>query len=416
MATVDVDVSKEEGRIIRAKAVLNRNQPFFARIILNMQSHEVYDKESIPTMGVNKYGHLFWNPDFVASITDEELRAVLAHEAMHVATLTFYREKNRNPQLWNVATDIAINHILVESGFSLPDMALIPENGNIEIPELGVSFNVSEMGAEEIYEKLEQKIKDKCNIASFDSHLRGDSDGQGGNTGEESGVDKDGNKVDKMSNQENEGKWKQVFTNSVAYAKDRGTLSGSLSRLCDQLLEPKLNWKQLLNQFITRDLPFNYSMSRPSRKFISTGIYQPITVKENLEVMIGIDVSGSISEEEYRDFCSEVVGICNGFSQIKARVMFWSTEVDEKNDIEIDNDADLIATLNDVNSTGGTELSCVAKYIEKKGYTTRLFVCLTDGYVENHPRLPEGTNLFVISKGGTREVLENYGVCCSLDD
>lgn len=409
------NIGKQEGRIIQSKSVLNRHQPFFARILLNMYSHEVKDKDAIPTMGVNKFGHLFWNPDFVDELSDEELKGALAHEALHVALLTFERQQWRDNDLWNIATDIAINYILIESGFTLPETSLIPKEGTITIAEL--TINVKEMSAEEIYEKLEKHIEDHTQKFGFDVHLEGDSDGQGGNTGESTGVDGEGNAVKKVSSQENQSKWKQVLANSATYAKERGTLSDSVKRICNDILEPKLNWKQLLNQFITRDLPFNYSMARPNRKFISTGIYQPITIKENLEIVIGVDVSGSISNDEYAEFASEIVGICTSFEQINARVLFWSTRIAEGDDIVIDNNTDLMDSINSNHSSGGTELSCVAEYLRKQDHKTSLFVCLTDGYVEENPTLPENaTSLFVISKDGSDEILKEYGICCPLRD
>ena len=409
MAIVRFEELEAFEKIIKAKAFLNKSHPFFARIILSMRSEECKNKEELPTMGVTKYGRLYWNPDFVNGLNLEELKAVLAHETMHVATLTFDRQKHRDHQLWNIATDIAINYILVASGMSLPKGVLLPEgDGTMRLDKANLTINVKNIPAEKVYELLEKEAeKVKANYSSMDEHMEGDSDDEGNSTGDGKGTG---------ANQANQQKWKQVFTNAATYAKTRGKLGGALERICDGILRPKMNWKNLLNMYITRELPFNYTNSRPNRKWNATGIYMPSTLKENLEIVVTVDVSGSISDVEYKDFMSEVCGICTAFEQVKARVIFWSTYIDERDDKMIDRDTAQDLVKYKAHSSGGTHFGCVAKYCEEKSINSRIFITLTDGYIESKPEVPDGTNIFVISKNGSDSVCKNYGVCCNLAD
>lgn len=409
MALVRYEDLKPYERIIKGKAFLNKSHPFFARIILSMQSTECRDKERIPTMGVSKFGRLYWNPDFVNELTLDELMAVLAHEAMHVATLTFDRQKFRDHELWNIATDITINYILVSTGMTLPKGVLLPEHdGTMRLDKVGLTINVKDIPAEKVYSLLEKDgEKIKANYSSMDTHLEGDEDDLGNSTGEAKGAG---------ANQANGQKWKQVFTNAATYAKTRGKLGGALERICDGILTPKLNWKDLLNQYITRELPFNYTNARPNRKWCATNIYMPSSLKENLEVVITVDVSGSIGQDEYKDFMSEVCGICTSYEQVKARVLFWSTYIDPRDDKEITRDTAQDLQKYKAHSSGGTTFSCVADYCEEKGINSRIYITLTDGYIESSPRVPNGTNIFVISKRGYSDICQEYGVCCNLAD
>lgn len=402
------DLTPEE-RIIKSKAFLNKQYPFFARIILEMYSNECRDKQAIPTMGVSQYGKLYWNPDFVNELTMDELMAVLAHEAMHVATLTFQRKRFRDHELWNIATDIAINYILVSSEMTLPKGCLIPEaDGKMRLDMAGLTINVKDIPAEKIYDLLEKEAeKVKANYSTIDTHIEGDNDDEGNSTGDGDGIN---------NNQTNQQKWKQITSNAATYAKMRGKLGGALERICDGILSPKLNWKDLLNMYITRELPFNYSNSRPNRKWHSTGVYMPHSIKENLDVVVTVDVSGSIGKDEYREFMSEVCGICTAFEQVKARVMYWSTYIDEKDDRIIDRDSAYDLVNYTAHSSGGTNFSCVKQYMDSKNIDSRICITLTDGYIENSPNIPDGTNIFVISKNGTDEILKNFGVCCNLSD
>jgi predicted metal-dependent peptidase len=409
MALVRYEDLKPHERIIKGKAFLNKSHPFFARIILSMMSTECRDKERIPTMGVSKFGRLYWNPDFVNELTLDELMSVLAHEAMHVATLTFDRQKHRDHELWNIATDICINYILTSTGMHLPKGVLLPEqDGTMRLDKANLTINVKDCPAEKVYELLEKEAKKvKENYGSMDKHLEGDEDDLGNSTGDANGVG---------STQANGQKWKQVFTNAATYAKTRGKLGGALERICDGILTPKLNWKDLLNMYITRELPFNYTNARPNRKWCATGIYQPSSLKENLEVVITVDVSGSIGDQEYKDFMSEVCGICTAYEQVKARVLFWSTYIDPADDKEITRETAQDLQKYKAHSSGGTTFSCVADYMGENNISPRICITLTDGYIEHNPRVPEGTNIFVISKNGHDDICAEYGVCCNLGD
>ena len=411
MGLISFDDLSTDDKIIKATVFLNKSLPFFARIVLAMYRHEVDSKSRIKTMGINQYGHLYYNKEFVASLSFLELQAVLAHECCHVAFLTFQRQKNRDGELWNIATDIAINWILVESGMTLPSDCLLPEkDGTMKLPQAGLTIDVKDLPAERIYELLEKEAeKVKANYSTIDTHLEGDSDDQG-NPSESGGHDN-------STQQQNNHKWKQVCANASAFAQGRGGVGAGIERELNGVLKPKLNWKEVLNRYITRELPFNYSYARPSKKSYSTGFYMPHVLKENLEVVVTCDVSGSVGDKEYAEFMSEVIGICTAFEQVNARVIFWSTRVFDEDNKEVTRDnADELLTYKP-HSTGGTTMSCVADYIEEKGIQSRIFIHLTDGWVEDNPKLPNGTNICVISSNGSEKVLEETGaVVCSLND
>lgn len=398
-----------EDKIVKGKTFLHKKYPFFARIVLAMESREARDAERIPTMGINKYGKLYWNADFTNTLSLDEIMGVLAHESMHIATLTFDRQKWRDHELWNIATDIAINYILIRDGMKLPDGVLLPEmDGTMSLPKANLSINVENLPAEKVYELLSKESeKVKANYSSMDTHMEGDEDDQGNSTGDAKGSG---------ANQANQQKWKQVATNAATYAKTRGQLGGALERICEGLLTPKMNWKDLLNMYITRELPFNYTNARPNRKWCATGVYMPSSIKENLEIVVTVDVSGSIGDQEYADFMGEVIGICTAFEQVNARVLFWSTYIDPADDKVITRDSAYDLTNYKAHSSGGTTFSCVADYCEEHGVNSTIFITLTDGYIESSPRVPDGTNIFVISKGGTDNICQNHGVCCNLGD
>jgi hypothetical protein len=68
---------------------------------------------------------IVYNPAFVDHLSPAEVEGTLAHEVMHCALGHQCRRGGRDPELWNRATDFAINPILIANGLTLPTRALI---------------------------------------------------------------------------------------------------------------------------------------------------------------------------------------------------------------------------------------------------------------------------------------------------
>jgi predicted metal-dependent peptidase len=241
----------------------------------------------------------------------------------------------------------------------------------------------------------------------FDNHIEGDKDEKGNSQGK---LKHDSDFID------NKNYWKEKIVEAGTQAKLRGKGSSLIDRIIGNLLEPKIDWRKRLFHFITKDLIVDFTMKRPGRRFHSTNVYTPSCIRENLEVLVAVDVSGSIGENEYNDFMTEVLGIANGFQQIKMRTIFWSTYVDEADDIEVTRNSMEKLLNHKVNNSGGTTMSCVKEYIETKGYQPRVIITLTDGYVESDPKIFNCPHLFVLSKNNNSEIVEKLGEVCKLSD
>jgi predicted metal-dependent peptidase len=423
-------------KIIKTKLDLNSSHPFFSYIILNMR---IIENENCPSMAISEIGDLIYQPKFVEDLVAKNkdyLKSVLCHEAMHVAMLTFARQGNRDHMLWNMATDLAINWLILQEGFHLPEGCLLPDrNGRFAFNGQGgkkVEIDISKMCAEEIYDALE-KHAEKIKVSYAVEGSDGDSESQNGSGegGDSDGKSKDKNKSGKgnsngeykgqfdrhmkskgMTNaqkNENARKWKQVTADATAKAKARGTLPAHLERILNELLDPEVDWRDKLRHFITKDLPSNFTYRMPARKYFSSGIYYPKLLRENIDVCAAIDVSGSIGPKEYNKFMSELMGIVRGFEQINLRVIYWATSVEPEDDISIrKGEEDTILTYHPKNS-GGTTMSCVHEYIKEKGYRPSVVVYLTDGCVEGDPDLYPNS-LVVVSSQGSIDSFKDKGV------
>ena len=107
-------------------ARLLMDEPFFAAISRRIDKSA---SRAIPTAGVcvnpdTAQFEMVYNPDFFASLTDDQRRDILKHEYYHIVFLhvTGRLPAGVNMKKWNIATDLAINSHL----HNLPEGALIP--------------------------------------------------------------------------------------------------------------------------------------------------------------------------------------------------------------------------------------------------------------------------------------------------
>ena len=414
-------------KIIQAKIWLTNKNPFFSYILMNFR---IERKDEIQTMGVDRYGYLLWNEEFVKSLPFNELCGVLCHEVGHIVYQTFDRLGSRNLMLWNIATDLTINWTIAQYDYlKLPKMVLMPDKDGVFKLKIGMggvskpfSITIKEKTAEDVYDQLAAAIDDVEKFynesGGFDKHLyNNDAPGSqgknvpGGDTctnDEHDGTDGDLNR--------NAKEWEKITTEAAVAAKQRqpGCVPGEMGRFLDAMLNPQINWKKKLMSFITKEFPSNYTMSRPGRRYYSTGTYFPTLLRESLSVNVGVDCSGSIGQNDYNTFIAEIIGIARGFDNVKMYIQYWDTEV--RNELEIFNgNIETIKSFK-VTAGGGTCLSSWGRYLKEKKRISNVHVCLTDGCVEggkNHD-LPNGHIIFVLSDGGSPDIVKQYGEVTSL--
>ena len=371
---------------------LNR-YPFFAFLMLGMNLKESKNNE-VPTMGVNVRGDMYFNDEWVKGLTQEQVTGALSHEALHLSLGHLFRTEDRDKELWNMAVDLVCNYILVRDNFILPREGIIPNSNGIwshtlkNGQEIKIE-NIGEKSAEQIYSELYNQIpKIKVQIKSGGGQGKGQKDDKKqGNLQLPKNWDKHLEIVDengkpiKLSKKEADAikeEWTNRLIDASTHAKQRGKLPAGIERYVKDLLEPEFNWRTLLYKYITNTQIYDYNMTMPSRKSRVTGIHLPSPLKEKIEVVVGIDVSGSVGQREYDKFIAEVIGIAKSFPNISMRFLPWDTSVTD--DLEIANgNIEKILTWKQ-NGGGGTNINCVLDYVEEKVPDATLLVVLTDGW------------------------------------
>jgi predicted metal-dependent peptidase len=368
----------EPARRLKRIVINLMRDPLFADLsgILMMGKKEVVDY--VPTACTDGRDELY-GEQFMAKLDDKGLGFVVVHETLHKAGRhlhTWEKLHRENPQLANMAADYWVNLTIIKRD---------PTGIRVTMPKLdGKEVGLYDprfdnMSIKQIFDTLKKEQESKGNGRS--------SSGGSGDSGNFDEHDWEGAK--KLTKEEVEELAKEVDQairqGQIAAAKMHGKGGGNTNRDLDDLLNPKVDWRVLLREFVTatcagRDYS---SWRKPNRRFLSQDIIMPSLVSERVDHMvIGIDTSGSIGGPELTQFLSEVVAIAEHVNPDKVDLIYWDAAVAGH---EVYNSGTL-ATL--VNSTkpkggGGTDPTCVPAYLDKHGIKPECVIMLTDGYVSS---------------------------------
>lgn len=354
------------------KIIINlMRDPLFADMsgIMMLGNKEVVDY--VPTACTNGRDELYGEA-FINKLDDKGLAFVVLHEALHKAGRhlhTWEKLHKENHQLANVACDYWVNLTIVKRD---------PEGKIVTMPKI----DGKEIGL------LDRRF-DNMNIKQIFDILKREQEERGGDQGNrEGGFDEhDWAGAKQLTKEEQEVLAKDVDQalrqGQIAAAKMHGKGGGNMSRDFADLLNPKVDWRVLLREFVSavcngRDFS---SWRKPNRRFLSQDIIMPSLVSERVDHMvIGIDTSGSIGGPALAQFLSEVVAIAEQVNPEKVDLIYWDAAVAGH---EVYNSGTL-STL--VNSTkpkggGGTDPTCVPAYLDKHGIKPECVIMLTDGYV-----------------------------------
>lgn len=267
-------------------------QPIYGEVFMALNKRE---STKVPTMGVGVVDKvnlaLYYNPDFVESLENSELMAVLKHEALHVLLhhLTRSRHFKYNPTGYNVAADLAINCNIE----GLPDNALFPVK--FELPE--------NQSAEWYYEKLKSETGD---------------DGEG----IPDFIEGKGELIDDHTMWEDfdkeliEEKVRQVADKAIKKQMEKGGFGDMPGSLVDQIIslnKPKVQWFKEIRRFVQKSV-IRGKMQTRKRDNRRTGESYPHLnpgSKRNTtsKLLVALDTSGSITDAQLRSFVTELNGL-----------------------------------------------------------------------------------------------------------
>lgn len=327
---------------------------------------KVHVNDEVPTAATNGWD-VKYNPSFIEQHmkSDPELRFLILHEAQHKA----YRHlqvwqalHEEDARLANIAADHFVN-------LSLVDM----DNGEgfIKMPSVGIQPDTKYRGwsVKQIFEDLKQE------------------GGGGGSGGDGEGMDdhdwENATSGDPASDQEKANEIQRAIRQGeIVRRKMAGKGAGNADGVFGDLIQPKIDWKKVLREFITETCAGRDESSwrKPNRRFLSYDVYMPSMVGTTMtELVIGFDTSGScFGGDEMTAFVSNIKTIIEDVKPTKVHVIYWDTEVAGHQTFEEGQFA--VANLQPKGG-GGTDGKVLFDYLRENNIKPDAIVQFTDGYV-----------------------------------
>lgn len=333
-------------------------------------------EENMPTAATNGRD-VFYGRAFVGTLDDREVKGVVLHENLHKALrqMTVWKHlflKSRD--IANIAVDYVINLMINDSDpahheVKLPDSALLDEDyrgldtGEVfrrlmEQAEKRGKVRIKTVGDPTGKDVPVQEIPD-----SLDAHQFEDSETMSGEERDKLARDID-----------------QALRQGAILA---GRLSANVPREVSEILKAKVDWREALREFVTSFCQDKDESTwrRPARRWIDQDVYMPSMISESIgRIVVAIDMSGSIGTREVSQFLGELRTICESVRPDGVDLLYWDTRICQHEKYEQDQLENLLSTTKP-RGGGGTDPSCIPKYIRKKLIKADCAVILTDGYV-----------------------------------
>tara|TARA_Y100001938_G_scaffold110403_1_gene150922 strand:- start:7 stop:1131 length:1125 start_codon:yes stop_codon:yes gene_type:complete len=333
--------------------------PFYGSVCLGVK---VKPDASVSTMCTDGKS-ILWSPDFVDTIDQEQTVGTIAHEVLHIILKHPLRRGNRDLLLWNIATDFAINQILVDAGFKLPEGVLIDPQ-------------YKGLTAEAIYDRLPEDAKEQYGNAVIGEVKDAKKD--------------DGSDMSQAEVKQMEADIDAKIMMAATGAKAVGKMPAFVKDLIEEMERSQVDWRNVMRRFVGGDQPDDYSFRRLHKKmYHMNGMISPTIEKIGAgDVVIGIDTSLSVCKRELSFFLGEINAISEDLKPRSITVITCDARVQTVKRYEQGEEIQMI----EIGGRGGTEVKPVFDYIEKHQLPVDNMVYLSDmeifDYPENPPHYP----------------------------
>ena len=363
--------------VTKARAGLILDQPFFGSLALRLELKEDPGCGTAWTDG----RFIGYDPEFIESLSLDEVKGLLCHEVMHCANQHTTRRNGRDAGKWDTACDYAIDPLILKVGMTLP------MGGHVD-------SSVTDMSAEKIYTLVPDSDDGDGDEKSGGSGKGPSGQDDPGNFGEvRDAKSEDDQAISPDQAKKLEQEWKIATAQAATQAKARGELPGDLERMVKEINDPELDWRELLRRFVDTAAKNDYSWSPPNRRFIHQGLILPSLRSNELgKIAVAIDTSGSISQSDLDKFAGELTGILGEF-EAECEVIYCDSAVQA---VEEFGPWDLPLQLH-AKGGGGTDFIPPFKHEDESRELPACFIYMTDGWCNSFPDEPSYPVLWVLT-------------------
>ena len=396
--------NKQEIRLKKAHIALMKHPEtaLYSGVML-MGKSEVSDSLfTAYTDGVNKR----YSRPYLQTIDQEpKLRGLVLHENLHVGLKQIPRGRDmfkEDAKIANMAADFVVNDIIKNITGKIA-------NGSEPIVMLpdGALYDpfFHNWSMREVYNYIRKENPQRQKPQSGGSSNGGqeeDSDSSPSSSGKQDNIIKANGREYDMGSNFDEHDWESYVEGlsdeerkELGDKIDRalreggmlaGRMGGKMPRQISDLLEPKVDWRDALREFVSSTMKGNdeYTWRKMNKRHLANDYYLPSMENETIgEVVVAIDTSGSIGTKELTEFATELASIVDIVSPEAVRVIWWDYDVHGEQYFKPDQYSNIASLLKPVGG-GGTRVSSVNHYINENKINAECVIVFTDGYVENN--------------------------------
>jgi len=329
----------EKEKIERAKSKLMLENPYFGTLVTSLALRQNNNIASISPLGdVMEY-----NSEYLEVLTVDEVTTLLANAAMHQALFHEQRGEGKVGSVWQLASDYAINDLLMENGFSMPPLANYSSRFERLYAEEIYTILVNELDIEEP-EPQEEQEKEEWQEQNIPEEI--------------------------LAQEEYELLLEQL---NVKLEK-QGELPKGIERFIDTLSEPQISWKDELYRYVNAHAKSDYRMFPPSKKHLYRGIALPSIYGEELKIVVVIDTSASIDDTLLQLFLTELYEIMQVFPHYVIELIECDAKIQN-----IQRLTPLEPLEPMLKGGGGTDFRPVFDYMEQINEDFKFLIYFTDG-------------------------------------
>lgn len=318
-----------ESKILKATISIIEESIFFSTILLNM---EVVVTTDIPTAAVDGT-HVFFNPDYIKSLTSSLMIGLIMHELLHLAYDHIGRRGTRDPRIHNIACDIVIDTDLRNDGYEVPDSL--------------ANDKYDGWTSEKVYDVIAKNLPKKYVSIPLDLLEPKDPSAASQHVTE-------------------------ILTQAITAADIKGQGAGIPNAIrlhVEKLLNPILDWRVILQKHMQEYSKEDYSWRRANRRYLPD-FYIPSQYSPSIKHLVAaFDSSGSVSKEETKMQLTEVQEIRNIYDLEKLTIYSVDTAIRARVEVAPE---DSILDI-EIKGGGGTHFHSIFSELAKNPPTVLIF-------------------------------------------
>ncbi len=394
-------------RLSRCVTALLQDQPFFGNLTLRLPLRPDLSRQTIASDGKE----IRFSPEWVTDTEADLLKTALARIVTACALKHHTRRRNRDPQVWQLASQLVTHPLLQDAGFTLPEGAecwpdcsveeaynRLIENDpgnpdptadpdNAQPPADATGNSPSPPGPDSGSDDDDptdpgpEDTSSDAGDGDGTSHSSGTSFDPSG-TGEVLDADERAGATRPADLAIEEQTWDEAMHQAAQLARVQGNLPGAIQETVDNAHRSVLDWRSLLRRYLTDAASADYSWSAPNRRYIDSGLYLPSIRSEGInEIAIVIDTSASLPSRVLDEFWAEIREIATDVRPETLILLQVDSVLQDACEYAASDLPDSIT----LKGRGGTDFRPGFEWLEQQGRHPGCCIYLTDMECDSYP-------------------------------